>query len=107
VSLLLIVQSARHGLPRVVLLRMAANVLLNATLGAIPVAGDLFSFWFKANQINYELFQKHAGRRRRSTTVDWLFLLGLGLALCLILALLFLALATLVSKVRSFLSSPA
>jgi hypothetical protein len=107
VSLLLIVQSARHGLPRVVLLRMAANVLLNATLGAIPVAGDLFSFWFKANQVNYELLQKHAGPRRRSTTVDWLFLLGLGLALCLILALLFLALATLVSKVRSFLSSPA
>jgi hypothetical protein len=103
VSVLLILKSARHGLPRVVMIRMAVNVLLNAAIGATPVAGDLFSFWFKANQINYQLLQKHAGPRRRSTVADWVFLLGLSLALCLILALVFVAIAMLLSKLRGAL----
>lgn len=103
VSVLLILKSARHGLPRVVMIRMAVNVLLNAAIGAIPVAGDLFSFWFKANQINYQLLQKHAGPRRRSTVADWVFLLGLSLALGLILALVFVAIAMLLSKLRGAL----
>lgn len=107
VSVLLLLQSARHGLPRVVMVRMAVNVLLNAAVGAIPVAGDLFSFWFKANQINYQLLQKHAGPRRRSTVGDWIFLLGLSLALCLILTLVFLAIAILVSKLRAAFFPPA
>ncbi len=103
VSVLLLLKSARHGLPRVVMIRMAVNVLLNAAIGAIPVAGDLFSFWFKANQINYQLLQKHAGPLRRSTVADWVFLLGLSLALCLILALVFVAIALLLSKLRGAL----
>ena len=46
-SVALFLQSARYGLRRIVLARMALNVLLNGTLGAIPVVGDVFSFWFK------------------------------------------------------------
>lgn len=103
VSVLLLLKSARYGLPRVVMIRMAVNVLLNAAIGAIPVAGDLFSFWFKANQINYQLLQKHAAPRRRSTVADWIFLLALSLALCLILAMVFLAIAILFSKLRGAL----
>ena len=72
-SVLLILRGARAGLPRVVLLRMAANVLINAGVGAIPVVGDAFSVWFKSNALNYALFEKHAGTARASTRVDWLF----------------------------------
>lgn len=77
VSVFLIGMSARHGVPKIVLARMALNVLFNAVFGAVPVAGDLFSFWFKSNALNYRLFQKHAGPRRASTAGDWLFIGGL------------------------------
>lgn len=90
VSVFLVALSARYGLPKIVLLRMAVNVLLNAGLGAIPFAGDAFSFWFKSNALNYELLRKHAGPRRASTGGDWLFVGGL---LAGVLLLLFLVIA--------------
>ena len=76
-SLLLIWKSARHGLPRIVLARMALNVLINAAIGAIPGVGDLFSVFFRSNALNYELFRKHAGTRDASTRPDWLFVSAL------------------------------
>lgn len=79
VSLLLLLKSARAGVPRIVLSRMALNILINAAVGALPVGGDLFSFWFKSNAKNYDLHQKHAGTARVSTAKDWLFV-GLLLA---------------------------
>ena len=75
-SLLLILQSARARVPRIVLARMVLNVLINTGVGAIPAVGDLFSVWFRSNVRNYELHRKHAGTRS-STTSDWLFILAL------------------------------
>ncbi|MES2570881.1 MAG: DUF4112 domain-containing protein, partial [Verrucomicrobiota bacterium] len=77
VSILLIFQSARYGIPKVVLARMALNVLLNTTIGAIPVVGDFFSLWFRSNNMNYELLRKHAGERRTASPSDWFFVCGL------------------------------
>src|SRR5678809_1705464 len=44
ISALLIAQSARYGVPRIILARMAGNVLLNTALGSVPLVGDAFSF---------------------------------------------------------------
>ena len=38
---------------------MIANWALNALIGAIPVVGDLFSFWYKSNRRNHELLRAH------------------------------------------------
>jgi len=73
VSVALIGMSARHGVPKIVLVRMALNVILNAVLGAIPAVGDIFSVFYRSNVRNYELFRQHAGPRRASTWRDWLF----------------------------------
>src|SRR5436190_13497369 len=43
VSTLLLIQGGRLGAPKIVLARMALNVLINTALGAIPVLGDAFS----------------------------------------------------------------
>lgn len=76
VSAVLILQSAQRGVPKIVLLRMALNVLINSALGAIPVVGDLFSVYFKSNARNYELLQRHgSGPRRTSTAGDWAFVI--------------------------------
>ena len=79
VSTFLLIQGGRAGAPKIVLARMALNVLINAALGAVPVLGDAFSVWFKSNVRNLALLERHVGTgvQRRSTGADWLFVGGL------------------------------
>ena len=51
----IIVEAMRRGVPVWLLLRIGGNMLLNATVGAIPIVGDLFSAWFKSNTKNFAL----------------------------------------------------
>jgi hypothetical protein len=69
--------SVRHRLPKIVLVRMALNVLLNAVLQGIPIVGDLFTFFYKANRKNYELLRKHAGTGKPVARGDWIFVGGI------------------------------
>lgn len=71
-SSVILVHGLRAGVPRIVMIRMALNVLLNAAVGAIPVAGDIFSAWFKSNRKNYNLLLRHSGGGRKSTKADWI-----------------------------------
>jgi hypothetical protein len=98
VSTLLILQSARHGVPKIVLARMALNVLVNSGVGAIPIVGDLFSAYFKSNVKNYALLKEHAGPRRVSTGRDWLFVIALIVGMLLLVTLLVIGAVTLLSK---------
>lgn len=88
VSLVLIALSARRGVPKIVLAHMATNVVINAALDSVPVAGDALSIFFRSNKRNYDLLQKHAGRTRASTTGDWIFLFGLFGAVITIIVLM-------------------
>ncbi len=78
-SSMILLHGLRAGVPRIVLVRMALNVLINALVGAIPGAGDVFSAFFKSNRRNYELLQRHSGRNpaRTSTATDWIFVITL------------------------------
>jgi Domain of unknown function (DUF4112) len=53
------------GLPASALLRMAANVAVDTTFGAVPVAGDAFDVYFKANLRNMEVIRRHLRDRPR------------------------------------------
>jgi Domain of unknown function (DUF4112) len=89
-SSLILVHALRAGVPRVVLVRMAVNILINSILGALPGIGDLFSAWFKSNQRNYRLLRRHSAGAHASTVADWFFLIALlviVLAIALITAL--------------------
>jgi hypothetical protein len=92
VSSIVLFQSARSGIPRIVLVRMALNVLINTAAGAVPLIGDLFSVWWKSNVRNYRLYQKHASDTAVSTRKDWYFVIVLVslilLGLLAVLALL-------------------
>jgi hypothetical protein len=59
-----IAEAHRIGVPSVVLLRMLLNVLVETAVGAIPVAGDLFDFVWKANLRNVVLLEEHLGQPR-------------------------------------------
>ena len=89
-----IVLARRMGVPGAVQLRMIANVALDATLGAVPVAGDLFDAVFKAHQRNHALLERWLGQPRRVETMSRLALWAVPVAALLaIVATLGLAIA--------------
>lgn len=75
-SLFVIVRAAGHGLPRITVIRMLLNLALDLVVGAIPVLGDAFDLWFKANQRNVELFRRHAFTPGAASSGDWAFVVG-------------------------------
>lgn len=63
VSLYLVAEAWRLGLPLSTILRMGVNVGIDTVLGAIPLVGDLFDFAWKANQKNVRLVLDHMERQ--------------------------------------------
>jgi len=59
-------EAARLGVPRVTLLRMAANIALDTLVGAIPLLGDVFDVAWKANKKNVALLNAYLAARRTS-----------------------------------------
>jgi len=88
--------AVRIQAPKIVISRMALNMVINTVVGAIPGLGDLFSIWYKSNVKNAELLRRSTtGAPPRSTGGDWLFVIGLvlgtfTLAIGLILAIIWI-----------------
>ena len=61
-SCYLLYEAHRLGVPRLLFARMAANVALEALVGAVPLAGDAFDDFFRANRRNVALLRKHFAR---------------------------------------------
>jgi hypothetical protein len=99
ISAFALIQALRLGVPKVLLARMAVNILLNEVIGIIPVAGDAFSFWFKSNARNYEIIKNHRLGSAPPSRSDWLFVIGVLVALfvvvCVGIAVSFLVLGAL------------
>ena len=72
-SFFIVFAAWRRGVQSITLVRMIANVLLETTLGAIPVAGDVFHVW-KANRRNYRLLIREKEQPAAHTRRDWMFL---------------------------------
>jgi Domain of unknown function (DUF4112) len=69
--------ATRLQLPRIVLARMSLNLLINGTVGAVPIAGDLFSVWFRSHSRNAALLRDAAIKLDRDTHADWLYVAGI------------------------------
>ena len=86
VSVSVLVYGIRRGVPKILLGRMALNVLINEVVGIIPIVGSVFAFWFTANTRNYDLLRSHLDTPRRSTKGDKIFVSAvLGLVILVIL----------------------
>ena len=57
----LIYEAQRLGIPRSAMLRMVANIAFDTAIGAIPVAGDIWDFFFRANDRNMRILARHVG----------------------------------------------
>ena len=88
---MILLLAAQQRVPKIVLVRMSLNIGLNSVLGAIPVAGDLFSAWFKSNLRNLDLLERQSAPGRRSTASDWAFVIGLIMAIVILIGGAFIA----------------
>ena len=57
---LLVTEGARLGLPKIVLMRMVVNALIDAVIGAIPLVGIVGDVFVRANTKNLALLERHA-----------------------------------------------
>ena len=87
ISAVALIHAARYGVPKILLARMATNILINELVGIIPGLGDAFSFWFKSNVRNYKLLRRYSAAPTRSRKGDWIFLVA-------VLSLLFVIVCT-------------
>jgi hypothetical protein len=58
-SVYILQAATKFGVPRITLARMTLNIGIDLLVGAIPIVGDLFDVYWKANQMNVELLRRH------------------------------------------------
>jgi len=81
-SAVIVLQAFRMDVPRIVLARMAANVVFEVLAGAVPFLGDLFDIAWKANLRNVKLLDRFVVQGvKRPSRGDYIFVFGLLLVL--------------------------
>lgn len=58
-------EARRLGLPRRKIARMIVNLAFDTAIGTVPVAGDAFDIFFKANMRNLRIIHEHFGMQKR------------------------------------------
>ncbi|MES2454802.1 MAG: DUF4112 domain-containing protein [Bacteroidota bacterium] len=86
----LLLAMARKGASNRLVVMMSLNILLDATIGAIPVIGQIFDFFFKANARNMKLMREHYLENKHQGSgkniVVWVLLVLTMLSIALIYA---------------------
>jgi hypothetical protein len=84
-GLYVVVVAWRRKLPLVTVSRMLMNLGIDALVGAVPIAGDLFDVAWKANRRNVRLLRERH-QARHDTAGDWLRVAGAAVLLIAALA---------------------
>src|SRR5690606_27130017 len=98
ISLFIVFTMYKHGASGKLIIKMMLNVLIDAIIGAIPLLGWIFDFYFKANEKNILLLKEHyvEGKHR-----------GSGLDILLIVFIIFFAVIALLIYLIWFIGSYA
>jgi len=84
-SVYMVIEAARFGLPRKTLVQMVTNLVLDSVGGSVPVLGDLFDATWKANSRNLALLEAHVATPEPAKAADRRFVIFIVLALLLLL----------------------
>jgi|TARA_B100001094_G_scaffold241480_1_gene237321 hypothetical protein len=58
-SLYILRAAIKMKLPKSAVLAMITNILLDTTIGIIPIIGDIFDIFWKSNKRNLKIIEKH------------------------------------------------
>jgi hypothetical protein len=98
-SVYIVWEAARLGLPRSTVSRMVSNLVLDALLGTLPFLGDLFDATWKANTKNIALLEAHLATPQTQKKADK----GFVLLLLFGFLLLAIALTTITALILGFI----
>lgn len=96
ISMAIVMRAVRAGVPRIAIARMVANIAIDTLVGAVPLAGDLFDFAYKANMKNLRIYRQSLEGGRGSTARHWMFFAVLAVGLLAVLAVPIIVLVLLV-----------
>jgi hypothetical protein len=63
-------EARQLGLSRFAIARMLANLAVHASVGTIPIVGDVFDAFFRVNQRNMRIVRAHLARRPGGRDID-------------------------------------
>ena len=64
-SAYILYEAHQLGIPKHKLVRMGGNVLMDLTFGSIPLAGDVFDVFWRANMRNLKIVRDHIEKQGR------------------------------------------
>jgi hypothetical protein len=80
-SVYILKSASEFGVARVTIARMTLNIVIDLLVGAVPILGDLFDVYWKANRKNIELLRSHMKANpaveRELTRSDGFFVAGM------------------------------
>ena len=83
-SIALLLLGLKERLPTIALGRMVANVAIDTVGGAVPILGDIWDVYWRANRKNLEIIEKYRDDpKAEATTVDKVLVYG-GITLAVI-----------------------
>ena len=104
IGTLILILAARLHVPQIIVARMSLNLLINGVIGAIPIAGDLFSIWFRSHARNAELLRRAAAQPYRETQQARLYVAGIIVGTVVLLLLAIAAVLWVVVKIVNTIS---
>src|SRR5262245_32290893 len=107
---ILAVGLSHYRVPRIVATRMVLNSLLDSLISCIPIVGNVWDVYFKADRRNVRLLKEYVGRGDQApppTWKHWLFVAGLLALFVLVLALLITGAVVVIDWLVRSLRGPA
>lgn len=89
-SSLLVLGMIRHGASGKVTALMTINILLDTLIGGIPIVGNIFDFFFKANKRNLRLLKRHHIEGRYKGSAKGVLIITALVLLILLVGIVFL-----------------
>ena len=104
IGTVILILAARLQVPQIVIARMSLNLLINGTIGAIPILGDLFSIWFRSHARNAELLRRAATQPYRETQQARIYVACIIAGTVLLLVLLIVLVLWIIAKLWAAIS---
>jgi uncharacterized membrane protein YeaQ/YmgE (transglycosylase-associated protein family) len=101
---MLIATMAKNGASPKLVTKMLGNVLLDTIVGTVPILGNVFDLFFKANYRNLQLMREHYEQDKHQGSV-WPVLLAVIAAVVAIMVLSAWLIAKLFSWITSFFAA--
>ena len=86
----LLLAMAKKGAGNKLVVLMSINIFLDATIGAIPVIGQIFDFFFKSNSRNLKLMKEHYVEGKHEGSGKGTIIFALGTMVLVLVMLIFL-----------------